>query len=271
MRRIASRDNPHFKALKKLALSARERRSKRHVLLDGLHLVETCQRFCGSAEEVLVSDSGLQRVEIADYLADPAVAMTVTCMSDRLFADLALVDTPSGIMAVVSPPLPTRAPEASADSVLLDGVQDPGNVGSIFRSAAAAGFRQVLLSPDCAQTWSPKTLRSAMGAHFQLDIHEACDLAGFLQTFAGQTVATLPDAAIELFDISLSGPVAWVFGSEGLGVRPAVLAATRLGLAIPMPGASDSLNVAAAAAICLFETVRQRRTAVPPDPGSGGR
>lgn len=271
MRRIASRDNPHFKALKKLALSTRERRRRRRVLLDGMHLIETYHRLCGAAEEVLVSDSGLRKAEIADYLAEPAAAMTVTCLSDPLFSDLAPVDTPSGILAVVSPPMPTRAPDTSVDSVLLDGVQDPGNVGSILRSAAAAGFHQVLLSADCAQTWSPKTLRSAMGAHFQLAIHEACDLTGFLLTFVGQSVATLPDASSELFETSLQGPVAWVFGSEGLGVRPAVATATRLSLAIPMLGASNSLNVAAAAAICLFETVRQRRAALLSVSGRGSR
>ena len=165
----------------------------------------------------------------------------------------------SVVQVVVAWPQPARGLDHDADTVLLDGVQDPGNVGSILRSTAAAGFRQVLLSADCAQAWSPKTLRAAMGAHFQVEIHEGGDLAGFLAAYHGQAVATALAAPDSLYTAKLDRPLAWVFGSEGLGVRPAVLAATQRQVHIPMPGAMESLNVAAAAAICLFETVRRRR------------
>jgi TrmH family RNA methyltransferase len=102
-------------------------------------------------------------------------------------------------------------------------------------------------------------LRAAMGAHFQVEIHEGGDLAGFLAAYHGQAVATALAAPVSLYTTKLDRPLAWVFGSEGLGVRPAVLAATQRQVHIPMPGAMESLNVAAAAAICLFETVRRRR------------
>jgi TrmH family RNA methyltransferase len=98
-----------------------------------------------------------------------------------------------------------------------------------------------------------------MGAHFQLDIHEGCDLAGFLCAYRGCAVATALAASTTLYAASLEGSLAWVFGSEGQGVRSPALAVTRLQLRIPMPGATESLNVAAAAAICLFETVRRRQ------------
>ncbi|MBV5276888.1 RNA methyltransferase, partial [bacterium] len=127
-----------------------------------------------------------------------------------------------------------------------------------MRSAAAAGFRQVLLSSDCAHAWSPKTLRAAMGAHFQLDIHEASNLSAFLGGYRGQGIVTALEASTSLYLATLNGPLAWVFGSEGLGVSDAVAEATQLKVRIPMPGATESLNVAAAAAVCLFETVRQR-------------
>lgn len=258
MRSIASRDNPHFKALKKLCQSGRERRKSGRTLLDGMHLIECYVQFKGSIDEVIVSESGALRREIAHYLERGRASTPVTVLSDALFAELATVETPSGIMAVVPQPRPTHGLNQEIDAVLLDGVQDPGNVGSILRSAAAAGFRQVLLSADCAHAWSPKTLRAAMGAHFQLDIHESADLPAFLGGYRGQGVVTALDASASLYAANLTGPLAWVFGSEGLGVREAVAEAARLKVRIPMPGATESLNVAAAAAICLFETVRQR-------------
>jgi TrmH family RNA methyltransferase len=259
MRRIASRDNPHYKALKKLHERGRERRRTGLLLLDGMHLIAAYSRHCGMPEEIVVSDSGARRPEIAAYLERVCAAPQVTMLTDALFGDLALVEAPSGIMAVVPLPRPARALDDQADSVLLDGIQDPGNLGSILRSAAAAGIRQILLSSDCAQAWSPKTLRAAMGAHFQLDIHESGDLVGFLDVYRGQGVATVLAASTSLYAANLQAPVAWVFGSEGLGVSSSVLAVTRLQVRIPMPGATESLNVAAAAAICLFETLRYRQ------------
>lgn len=267
MRRISSRENPYYKALHKLCHSGRERRKSGRVLLDGMHLIEAYGAHYGNPDEILVSESGAARPEIASYLQGRAVTAvsSVTCLADALFGDLAVVDAPSGIMALVGQPAAARGVADDVDTVLLDGVQDPGNVGSILRSAAAAGFSQVLLSVDCAQAWSPKTLRAAMGAHFQLAVHERCDLAAFLAAYRGQSVAAVPAASTGLYAADLGQPLAWVLGSEGLGVRPLVSAATQRQVRIPMPGDSESLNVAAAAAICLFETVR-RRLEVSPAP-----
>ena len=262
MRRIASRDNAHYKALLKLARSSRERRKSGRVQLDGMHLIAAYEQHYGTPEEVLVSESGAERTENARYLESRA-SLAVTRMGDALFDALAVVDTPSGIMAIVAPPQPACSLDHDRDAVLLDGIQDPGNLGSILRSAAAAGFRQILLSDDCAQVWSPKTLRAAMGAHFQLELHEHGDLPGFLTAFRGQSVATVLAGSSSLYSAALRQPLAWVFGSEGLGVRPAVAAAADLRLCIPMPGSSESLNVAAAAAVCLFETLRRRQAAQP--------
>jgi len=258
MKRISGRDNPHYKALKRLHESGRERRRSGHLLLDGMHLIAAHAAHGGIPEELLVSDSGLVRPEIAACLANHSAGTPITILSDALFAGLAQVDTPSGIIGVIVWPQPVHAIDHAADTVALDGIQDPGNVGSILRSAAAAGFRQVLLSADCAQAWSPKTLRAAMGAHFQLDLHEGSDLPSFLGAYRGQAVATSPTAPDSLYGLDLAAPVAWVFGSEGQGLHASVLAVTRRQVRIPMPGASESLNVAAAAAVCLFETVRRR-------------
>jgi TrmH family RNA methyltransferase len=254
MKHITSRDNPHFKLLNKLAHSSRERRKAGLMLLDGVHLLEASARL----DEVLVAAGAVDKSEIAAWLAAHAEAK-VLCLADGLFNELAAVDTPSGIMALAPLPQPAAAPRRDVDCILLDGVQDPGNLGSILRSAAAAGCRQALLSADCAQAWSPRALRAGQGAHFLFDIHEGQDLSAFLADYAGTSVTTALDTDYELFDAPLDGPLAWVFGAEGQGVSAAVAAAAKLKVRIPMPGGSESLNVAAAAAVCLFEAVRRRR------------
>ncbi len=257
MKHIASRENPHFKAIRKLCLSGRERRKSGRVLLDGMHLVESYLHRFSEPEEILVSEHGVKQPEIAAFLEQISGGSAVTVFSDALFAELAVVETPSGIMAVIKAPLCARGIDQDADAIVLDGVQDPGNLGSILRTAAAAGFRQILLSSDCAQAWSPKSLRAAMGAHFQLDIHENCDLPAFLGGYRGQALLTALDASVGLYSVGLGDKVAWVFGNEGQGVRDEVAQVVQLKVRIPMPGGTESLNVAAAA-ICLFETVRQR-------------
>lgn len=259
MKHIASRDNAHFKALKKLCQSGRERRKTGQTVLDGMHLIESYVQHVGALDEIVVSESGAQRREISRYLESNQAGNAISVLSDELYADLATVETPSGIMAVAAQPRSARGLNQEIDALLLDGVQDPGNLGSILRSAAAAGFKQVLLSADCAQVWSPKTLRAGMGAHFLLDIHESCDLPAFLGGYRGQAVLTALDATVDLYSLDLKHAVAWVFGNEGQGVRPEVAESTPLSVRIPMPGSTESLNVAAAAAVCLFETVRQRR------------
>lgn len=259
MKELTSRNNPHFKALKKLALSGRERRKSGLALLDGIHLLIAHRQRLGCPEEIVVSERGRAQREISDFLASERPGVPVTLLTDELFAEVGTVDSPSGIMAIIKRPQNAHAINQEIDTVILDGLQDAGNLGSILRSSAASGFRQILLSSDCAQAWSPKTLRSAMGAHFQLDIHENCDLVAFLGGYRGQAILTELSAETALYSLDLRRPVAWVFGHEGQGIRAEVAATISQSIRIPMPGETESLNVAAAAAICLFETVRQRR------------
>ncbi len=162
------------------------------------------------------------------------------------------------MLAVATMPTASVAVDLENDAILLDGVQDPGNVGTLLRTAAAAGVRQALLGPGCAAAWSPKVLRAGQGAHFVLAIHEDADLATFMADYRGTTAVTCLDGATSLYDARWEGMLAWVFGAEGQGVRAELQAAARLRVRIPMPGAVESLNVAAAAAVCLFEMVRQR-------------
>ena len=159
MKFIQSRDNPFFKELRRLAESGRERKKSGLTLLDGMHLIEAYEACRSPVQTLVVSESGLNQAEIAHFVQGRHVAV----LSDALFRETAQVETPSGIMAVAEQPVPGQVLDFSIDSVLLDGVQDPGNLGSLLRTAAAAGFRQVLLSGDCAGAWSPKVLRAGQG------------------------------------------------------------------------------------------------------------
>lgn len=253
MKRITSRDNDDFKAIKRLAQSGRERGSRGLTLLDGVHLIQAYEAALGPVQTLVVNEAAVQQPEIGTLIAGRSGLL----LSAALYREAAVVDTPSGLMAVAALPAP-RPPDFNVDTVLLDGVQDPGNVGTLLRTAAAAGFRQVLLSPDCAGAWSPKVLRAGQGAHFVLSISENVTLLEFIAAFRGVAAVTTLNGKASLFDCDLRQPLAWVFGSEGQGVRPEIVAAATLQVKIPMPGAVESLNVAAAAAVCLFETVRQR-------------
>jgi TrmH family RNA methyltransferase len=162
-----------------------------------------------------------------------------------------------GIAAVIAIPAPGPGPDPAL-AVLLEDIQDPGNVGTILRSAAAAGAAAVWLSRGCADPWSPKVLRAAMGAHFRLAVHPGADLVAVAGAFRGRVVAAQPQAGRSLYDCPLTGPLALVVGNEGAGVSAELLAQADEAVSIPMAPGAESLNAAVAAAVCLFEAVRQR-------------
>lgn len=259
MQHISSRANPRLREIARLLASARDRRKAGKCVLEGEHLIAVGAERHGAPDALVVADDCLARPGIA-ALAERYGDRTLVVPA-RLFAELATLPAGVGILALVTTPTPAAA--APADfCLLLEDVQDPGNVGSMLRSAAAAGVGQVLLSRHCAFAWSPKVLRAAQGAHFHVDVHEDVDLpqwaAGFTAA-GGRLVATLAAGGTALFDAPLRGRVALAVGNEGAGLSASLQAAANLRVTIPMPGGVESLNVAAAAAICLFECVRQRR------------
>lgn len=230
-------------------------------MLDGPHLVAAALDAAWPLRELVVSDRGLASDEIASLL-DRCAALAVTHLTDPLFAHVSPVDAPSGLLAVIDLPASPAERPFTESLLVLDGVQDAGNLGTILRTAAAAGLSDVLLTSGCAQAWSPRVLRAGMGGHFRLRIHEQVDVGRALRDYPYQILATgLGAGARELYDADLREPVAWLFGAEGRGVSPDVAALATGTVVIPMSGAVESLNVAAAAAVCLFEQVRQRRAA----------
>jgi RNA methyltransferase, TrmH family len=253
---ITSRDNPAIKALRALATDPRETRRQRRTLIDGPHLVACYRRRLGAPEMLVVSDSASDNTEIGGLLADMPQVETLR-LADGLFRDISGVATPVGVLAVIAIPEEPTGPILGS-CVILDAVQDAGNVGAILRTAAAAGICDIVLGPGCAGVWSPRVLRAAQGAHFGLRLREQVDIARTLREYAGMSIATVAREGRSLFGLDVGGDVAWVFGNEGAGVSTEVAVLANHRATIPLATEVESLNVAAAAAICLFEGVRQR-------------
>ena len=256
MASIRSTGNAQFKALNKLVQSSRERRQAGLSLLDGAHLVAAYGEHVGTPQQLVVSDSGLRNPEVTALLGRMA-QMEPIVLADALFQKLSSVVTPTGVIAVIKTPRVELQPEALDACVMVEDLQDPGNLGSLLRSAAAAGMADVLLSKNSVHAWSPRVLRAAMGAHFLLRIYEGVDLAAASRRIKGRVIATHQQGQRSVFEADLRGSVAFLFGNEGAGVSRELIAEADDVVAIPMPGKAESLNVAAAAAICLFERVRQ--------------
>ena len=251
--RIASRANPLWIQLRKLAQGSTQYRKSGDIWIEGEHLCRAAAARGRPVTQAVLAESAWDDVALR-ALARPAARIVV--MTDALFAALSTLESPARIGFLIghdaAPPV-----DAHAATVVLDRLQDAGNVGSLLRSAAALGVAQVLALKGTAALWSPKVLRAGMGAHFGLRLIEALDLTD-LDALRVPLVATSSHAAQTLPDAALPSPCAWVFGHEGQGVDAALLARCVLSVRIPQPGGGESLNVAAAAAVCLYESARRR-------------
>jgi TrmH family RNA methyltransferase len=258
MKTIASRENAAFKAMARLAASGSERRRSGASVLDGAHLLAAFLDSGRKPDELMLSRAGLADPEIAE-LVERSSPARVSVLSDALFDSLSTVASPTGVIAAVKTPRSENVPDDAALVVGLDEIQDPGNVGTLVRSAAAAGAGHVLLSAGCAFAWSPKVLRAAMGAHFALNIVEGAVLAGFLARYGGKSIALDGRGERSIYALDLRSPVALVVGNEGSGISQAVARAVKIRARIPMSTAVESLNAGTAGSVALFEVLRQRQ------------
>jgi TrmH family RNA methyltransferase len=254
MKQIQSRDNPFLKELVKLAGSTRARSKAAQTLLDGAHLLAAYLDSGHMPQHILLNRAVTQDDEIAALLSRME-GVPVTQLDDKLFAELSELKTPTGILALIE--IPEAPPSSSHFALLLEDIQDPGNLGSMLRSAAAAGCDAVYLSKGCADAWSPKVLRAAMGGHFVLRIYPQQNLLDVAKAFSGKLLATSLQATHSLYECDLRGDLAFIVGNEGAGLSTELLNLATHKITIPMPGKVESLNAAAASAICLFEAVRQ--------------
>jgi TrmH family RNA methyltransferase len=224
-------------------------------LLDGMHLIEACLEAGGTLHTLVRAASAAAYAESPLFHNIPQ-ARRIT-LPDVLFSELSPVATPSGILAEAAwymPPALTDQPFV----VVLEAIQEPGNLGAMLRTAAAAGATRAVLSPGCHDPWSPKALRGGQGAQFVLPMDTAVDLPAWLGHFEGDSLALALGENNSVFERTLTGPLAIIVGNEGAGLSLEVREAARATVSIPMRGRVESLNAGAALAVALFEAARQR-------------
>ncbi len=253
---LRSRDNPRVRRWRRLIAERQARRRAGRAWIEGLRLVAAYLDAYGPPVALIVSSEMATRPEITALVARAAIEPVV--LAAPIFAELADTETPQGVAAEIEIPHAPEQTAQPAQCLFLDGVGDPGNLGTILRSAAAFAVPEVILGDGCADPWSPKVLRAAMGAHFALRLRRTASLAQRFAAFDGERICTVTHGGTPPQALDLRARHAWAFGSEGRGVRDAVAAAATQWACIPMSASSESLNVAVAASICLYEAARQR-------------
>jgi len=263
--RITSPDNPLVRRLKRLADSPRACREAGRTLAEGVHVIEAA--LAANIAVVTLATRGAPTGQVASLVqqvnsADSGRGAKCVELGAALYDAIAPVEHGVGVLAEIEIPTADDAPILNEDAVFLDAVQDPGNVGTLLRTAAAAGVRRVVVGSGSAHAWSPKVMRAAMGAHFALRIDEDRVVADVVKDFRGTVIAADIGGA-DLYAAEWGrGATLWLFGSEGRGLGPAALAVAGLRLRIPLAPGVESLNVSAAAAVCLFEQARRRRRTI---------
>jgi TrmH family RNA methyltransferase len=244
---LRSRDNPRVRRWARLARDSSLRRKAGRAIVEGPHLLAAMLEQGLKPICVLATANGLERngALVIKAKVDPVV------LSEGVFRAIADADHPQGIAAEIE--IPEIKTNCVSQCVFLEGVQDPGNVGAIVRSAAAFGVGEVVLDRGCADVWSPKVLRAGMGGHFGLNLRVSAHLDAEIERFKGTPVCTVPRGGVPLRQADLGGRLGWIFGAEGQGVSLALQERAALRITIPTAAGTESINVAAAAAICLHE------------------
>jgi RNA methyltransferase, TrmH family len=244
---IGARDNPLLVRLRRLARGGTAYRKQGQVWIEGEHLCSALRARGGVPAQAVIAESAWADPRLRELALGAA---RVARVSDALFATVSALESPASLGYAIELPA-YAAIDATQPTVVLDRVQDAGNVGSILRSAAALGFGQVVAIEGTAGLWSPKVLRAGMGAHFGLRLIEGLQ-PGALDALDMPLLAASSHASQSLADVAPPYPCAWVFGHEGQGIDAVLAARCTKTLRIPQPGGEESLNVAAAAAICLY-------------------
>lgn len=255
---IRSPAHARFRHLLALSRSARERARAGVVVLEGLHLLQEWHAAFGQTAVPLAihfRERSVREEPFAGWRSRYADCALV--LADRLFERVSDVDHGPGPITVVEQPEPAEPAGANDDIVFLDRIQDPGNVGTILRTCAATGLREIWCAPGTASCWSPKVLRAAAGAHFRLSIREGIEPDPSARTDLPPAWATVASGGRPIYACDLRPRALWLFGNEGQGLASG-LARFATPVTIPQVEAVESLNVGVAAALCLYEQWRQR-------------
>ena len=258
-RALTSRANPLLVRLRKLGAEPAAYRRLGVVLLEGEHLCAAwLGRGRGPVLHALVEDGALQLAAVRDLAS---AAEDVVVVSASAMAGVSGLDSATRLAFVVPAP-EGQAVRRGEPTLVLDRIQDPGNAGALLRSAAAFGFTQVVSLAGSAALWAPKVVRAGMGSHFALHLVEGAGEAD-LDVLGLPLLGTSSHAPSRIDEAPLPWPCAWLLGHEGQGLAPSLAGRCSQLLRIPQPGGEESLNVAAAGAVCLYESSRQRSRARP--------
>jgi TrmH family RNA methyltransferase len=257
---ITSLHNPQVQLVRRLQAQAKTRRQQQEFVIEGVRLAEEALQS-GWPTHVVFFTGQLDKRGRAVVDAFSAQGVAVEKISDTVMKVISQTQTPQGILAVLAQQtLPI--PSSPSFLLILDGLHDPGNLGTVLRTAAAAGTQAVVLAPGCADPWSPKVVRSAMGAHFRLPLISISwhEIQRLLKLTHGDLTIYLADSAAGMpyTQADLRSPLALIIGGEASGAGKESLMLAGAKVHIPMPGGVESLNAAIAAGILLFEVVRQR-------------
>lgn len=256
MTSITSRENAQVKAWRRLAQESHAYRKLGQIWLEGEHLCSAAQQAQVAVQTLVLSKSRWQQQSHGPWMPTAVSGeraterLSIVVLDDSLFAHISGLESPAGLAYVVARDGLSSPVQAGVGTVVLDRLQDAGNVGAILRCAAAFGFKQVVALQGSVALWSPKVLRAGMGAHFGLSLLEQASLDA-VQALAVPLLITSSHDGAYLHQTALPWPCAWVMGHEGQGVSGALSALAHTPVRIAQPGGQESLNVATAAAICL--------------------
>lgn len=256
MNLINSKDNPTIKHAHALLTYHRTRKKSGQTVIEGVHLLDAFLKQGLTPHKVILSEFALQNNEVAPLLANIA-KKDIIITSNALYKDIRTLGDGVDIMAIIDTPTPTLG-TVTGDCLILDGLQDAGNIGTLLRTASAVGITTIITTPDTAHLWSPKCLRAGMGANFALDIHEHIDIDDILNQVETPMYATSSHTDKIIYNHDLTSHIAWVLGHEGQGVSDVFLQKA-IPIALPQPNGQESLNVGVAGSICFYEMLRQRQ------------
>ena len=262
--RISSTDNPIYRRLKQLATSPRACRDAHRTLIEGVHLLQAALDARITIHTLVLrgAEQSTEALALVPRAEAELKAKSIELVP-ALYDAISPVEHGAGVLAEIEFKTPLWPNQIVHDAIYLDNVQDPGNVGTLLRTAAAAGVRHAIAGAGCAFFWSPKVMRAAMGAHFVLDLHEHIAPQAVRAAFVGEILAADATGGEDLFETEWGkSPSVWLFGGEGQGLTTDTLLAANRRLRIPIDGRVESLNVGAAAAVCLFEQKRRRENGV---------
>ncbi|MDO4699886.1 MAG: RNA methyltransferase [Moraxella sp.] len=252
---ITSPTNSTIKHASALLTQHRIRKKSGQTVIEGVHLLDAYLAQGLQINKILVAQSASTHGEVLPLL-DSIRPKDIVVVADNLYKQIRTLGDGVDVMAIIDTPRPTLS-TITGDCLILDGVQDAGNAGTLLRSASAVGITTIITTPNTTHLWSPKVLRAGMGANFALNIYEQISHDEILAKVKTPLYATSSHADKLIYHHDLTCPVAWVLGHEGQGVSDVFLN-NATPIALPQPNGQESLNVGVAGSVCFYEMLRQR-------------